>query len=108
MRVRAVCRGQVIAESNDTVVVEGNHYFPVESLRWEYFTASRTRTVCPWKGLANYYTITVAEVVHPDAAWFYPHPTPLTRKVKNRVAFWCGVDIQIVADDRVREQTAPH
>lgn len=98
MTVRAVWNGQVIAESDDTVVVEDNHYVPAESLRREYLTASGTRTVCPWKGLASYYTLTVDGVSNPDAAWFYPHPTPLARQVKDRVAFWRGVDVQVVAD----------
>ncbi len=99
MTIRAVWNGQVIAESDDTVVVEGNHYFPAESLRPEFFSDSRTRSVCPWKGVASYYTVTVDGVANPDAAWSYPHPTPLARKVKNRVAFWHGVDVQVVGDD---------
>jgi uncharacterized protein (DUF427 family) len=107
MTVRAVWNGQVIAESDDTVVVEGNHYFPAESLHREYFSASGTHTVCPWKGRASYYTVTVDGVANPDAAWFYPHPSPLARKVRNRVAFWRGVDIQVVADDRARGMGVP-
>jgi uncharacterized protein (DUF427 family) len=99
MTVRAVWNGTVIAESDDTVVVEGNHYFPAGALRREYFSDSSTRTVCPWKGLASYYTVTVDGVSNPDAAWFYPHPSPLARKVKNRVAFWRGVQVRVVADE---------
>jgi uncharacterized protein (DUF427 family) len=98
MTVRATWNGQIIAESDDTVVVEGNHYFPAESLRREYFSRSRGHSLCPWKGLASYYTVTVDGVTNPGAAWYYPHPSPLARKVKNRVAFWRGVDVQVVAD----------
>ena len=67
----------MLAESDDTVVVEGNHYFPPESLNWQYFTGSTTHTVCRWKGVASYHTVSVDGVSNPDAAWFYPHPTPL-------------------------------
>ena len=98
MTVRAVWNGRVIAETDDTVVVEGNHYFPAGSLRREFFTASRSHTLCPWNGIASYYTVTVDGVSNPDAAWFYPHPAPLARKVKNRVTFWRGIDVHIVAD----------
>ncbi len=107
MTVRAVFNGTVIAESDDTVVVEGNHYFPAESLHREYFTGSSTHTVCPWKGIASYYTVTVDGVANPDAAWFYSHPTPLARKVKNRVAFWRGVDVRVVADEPAGGAGAP-
>jgi uncharacterized protein (DUF427 family) len=96
--VRAIWNGVVIAESDDTVVVEGNHYFPPESLRTEYFTASGTHTLCPWKGIASYYTLSVGGLRNPDAAWYYPRPTPLARKVKDRVAFWRGVRV-VEAED---------
>jgi uncharacterized protein (DUF427 family) len=99
MRVQAVFNGVVLADSDDTVVVEGNHYFPVESLRQEYFADSATHSVCPWKGLASYYTVTVDGVTNRDAAWFYPHPSPLARKVKDRVAFWNGVRVEVVSDE---------
>lgn len=104
MTVKAIWNGTVVAESDDTVVVEGNHYFPRESLVEEHFIPSDTRTVCPWKGLASYYTISVHGAANPDAAWEYPHPSPLARKVKGRVAFWRGVEI--VTDDAVSERTA--
>jgi uncharacterized protein (DUF427 family) len=99
MTVRAVWNGVVLAESDDTVVVEGNHYFPPESLRREYLTASRTHSVCPWKGFASYYTVTVKGATNPAAAWYYPRPTPLARRVKNRVAFWKGVQVVEVAGE---------
>ncbi len=98
MSVRAVWNGTVVAESDDTVVVEGNHYFPEESLRNEYFTQSSHRSVCPWKGMASYYNLTVDGVINPDAAWQYRHPSPLARKIKNRVAFWHGVDVVVSPD----------
>jgi uncharacterized protein (DUF427 family) len=94
MTMRAIFNGAVIAESNDTVVVEGNHYFPPGSLHREYLTESKAHTLCFWKGIASYYTITVDGVDNPDAAWYYPHPSPLARKVRNRVAFWRGVQIE--------------
>ena len=83
----------VLAETPWTVRVEGNHYFPPESLRREYFLDSRTKSVCPWKGLARYYTVTVQGEVNPDAAWYYPKPSPLAR-IKDHVAFWNGVRVE--------------
>jgi uncharacterized protein (DUF427 family) len=105
MRVRAVWNGTVLAESDDTVVVEGNHYFPPESLRRQYLAAGRTHSVCPWKGVASYYTVTVGGLSNPDAAWFYAHPSPLARKIKNRVAFWRGVQVEAVADQTAGDRT---
>jgi uncharacterized protein (DUF427 family) len=104
MRMRAAWHSTVLAESDDTVVVEGNHYFPPESLNWQYFTGSTTHTVCPWKGVASYHTVSVDGVSNPDAAWFYPHPTPLARKVKNRVAFWHGVQVDPVSETADRQE----
>ncbi|TDO30422.1 uncharacterized protein (DUF427 family) [Kribbella sp. VKM Ac-2527] len=95
MSVRAVWNGVVVAESDDTVVVEGNHYFPPDSLRREHFTESSAKTLSPWKGVASYYSITVNGVTNPDAAWCYRHPWPLARKVKNRVAFWNGLQVLV-------------
>ena len=92
--MRAVWNGVVLAEAPRTVRVEGNHYFPPESLRQEYFVESRTKTVCPWKGLARYYTVTAGGEVNPDAAWYYRKPSPLARRIKNHVAFWNGVRIE--------------
>jgi uncharacterized protein (DUF427 family) len=93
MSVRAVWNGVVLAESDDTVVVEGNHYFPTESLTKEYFGDSDTHTVCSWKGLASYYTVEVEGTKNPDAAWYYPDPKPEAESVRDRVAFWKGVDV---------------
>ena len=104
MRMRAVWNGAVLAESDDTVVVEGNHYFPAESLDRRYFTASPTHTFCAWKGVASYHTVTVGGVANPAAAWFYPHPTPLARRVKDRVAFWHGVRVEPVPETADRQE----
>jgi uncharacterized protein (DUF427 family) len=94
MRMRAVFNGIVAAESDDTIVVEGNHYFPEESLNREFFAPSSTHTMCPWKGGASYYTVDVDRVASRDAAWYYPKPLPLARRVKGRVAFWRGVEVR--------------
>jgi uncharacterized protein (DUF427 family) len=91
--MRATWRGTLLAESDDTVVVEGNHYFPAESLRRDHFRPSDSHTVCPWKGLASYYDVIVGGEVNRDAAWFYPSPSPLAGRVKDRVAFWRGVEV---------------
>lgn len=92
--MRAIWNGAVLAEADDTTVVEGNHYFPAESVNWRYLTDSATHTVCPWKGRASYYTLTVDGQVNVDAAWTYPRPTPLARRVKGKIAFWRGVRVE--------------
>ena len=99
MTMQAIWNGVVLAESDDTVVVEGNHYFPRESLKQEYFTPSGHRSVCPWKGVASYHTVSVDGEVNPDAAWQYENPSILARKVKDRVAFWRGVNVVKVDAD---------
>jgi uncharacterized protein (DUF427 family) len=86
---RAIWQRTVLAESDGTVVVEGNHYFPKEEVRMEYLRPSDTHTVCPWKGTASYYGERNA-----DAAWYYPEPKAAAEKVKNRVAFWKGVRVE--------------
>lgn len=98
MRMQAVFNGAVIAESDDTVVVEGNHYFPEEALKEQYLSPTSTHTICPWKGRASYYTVGVDGVTSADAAWFYPRPSPLARRVKGRVAFWRGVTVRPAPD----------
>lgn len=95
--MRAIWNGVVVAESTDTVVVEGNHYFPREALKTEYFVESAHRTTCPWKGEASYYTLRVAGADNCDAAWYYPAPKPAADQIRDRVAFWKGV--QVVSDD---------
>lgn len=92
--MRAIWNGTVIAEAATTVEVEGNQYFPAESLKSEYFSESAKHTVCPWKGIASYYDVTVEGAENPEAAWYYPHPSPLARKIKNHVAFWRGVTVE--------------
>lgn len=96
MRVRASWHGVTIAESDHTVVVEGNHYFPAESLQEERFNASDKHTICPWKGRASYYDVVADGVVNPAAAWYYPKPFPLARKIRGHVAFWKGVIVEEV------------
>jgi uncharacterized protein (DUF427 family) len=91
---KAVWNGKVLAESDDVETVEGNIYFPDNTLNREYFRASSTNSTCPWKGRAKYYTIVVDGQENPDAAWYYPDPKPAARNIKNRVAFWRGVEIE--------------
>ena len=91
---KAVWEGAVLAESDDTVVVEGNHYFPPDSLQQEYFKPSEHTSTCFWKGTARYYTIEVNGKVNPDAAWYYPAPKPAAQHIAGRIAFWRGVTIE--------------
>ncbi|KZC25012.1 hypothetical protein RHOFW104T7_05745 [Rhodanobacter thiooxydans] len=91
--MRAMWNDTVLAESNDTVVVEGNHYFPADSLRREYFRDSDHHSVCPWKGTASYYDLVVGDAVNPQAAWYYPQPKDAAAQIKGRVAFWHGVEV---------------
>jgi uncharacterized protein (DUF427 family) len=92
--MRAVWNGTVVADSDDTVVVEGNHYFPPQSVRWEYLSPSDTHTACPWKGQASYHTVVVDGKSKPDAAWVYPDPKPAASSIKDHVAFWRGVRVE--------------
>ena len=92
--MRATWKGAVLAESDDTVVVEGNHYFPADSIRREHFRESETHTVCPWKGTASYYDVIVGGDVNRDAAWYYPQPKDAAKEIKDRVAFWHGVKVE--------------
>jgi uncharacterized protein (DUF427 family) len=91
---RAIWNGVVIAESPDTVVVEGNHYFPPNSIRRDYFKPSDTHTECPWKGTASYFNVVVNGKTNPDAAWYYPDPKPAAANIKGRIAFWKGVTVE--------------
>jgi uncharacterized protein (DUF427 family) len=93
---RAEWNGAVLAESDDIVNVEGNAYFPEQSLRREFFQPSETHTVCPWKGTASYYSISVDGQQNRDAAWYYPQPFDAARQIKGRVAFWRGVVVRDV------------
>jgi uncharacterized protein (DUF427 family) len=91
--VRATWNGQVIAESDDTVVVEGNHYFPRDAVRDDVLVASDTTSVCPWKGTASYYSLVVDGQQNTDAAWYYPTPKDAAAEITGRVAFWKGVQV---------------
>lgn len=91
--MKAIWNGVVVAESDDTVVVEGNHYFPEASLRREYFASSDQKSICPWKGEASYYDLEVDGRRNPGAAWTYPTPKPAAREITGRVAFWKGVEV---------------
>jgi len=91
--MRAMWNGTVIAESDDTVVVEGNHYFPIESVNPELLKDSSTHTTCPWKGEASYFSIEADGAVNKDAAWYYPEPKPAASQITGRVAFWRGVRV---------------
>lgn len=91
---KAIWNGVVIAESDNTVMVEGNHYFPPESINRDYLQPSDTHTTCPWKGKASYYTLSVNGDTNRDAAWFYPEPKDAARQIKDHVAFWRGVTIE--------------
>ena len=91
--MKAIWNDTVIAESNDTVLVEGNHYFPDSSLKKEHITFSNHRTVCPWKGTASYYSLLVNGELNPDAAWYYPEPKPEADNIREYVAFWKGVKV---------------
>lgn len=90
---KAIWNGAVIAESEDTVVVEGNHYFPPNSINKEYLRESDATTVCPWKGLASYYDIEVDGKINYSAAWYYPKPSQAASQIKDFVAFWHGVKV---------------
>jgi len=91
--MKAIYNNQIIAESEETISVEGNQYFPPQSVKMEFINKSQTNTVCPWKGTASYYDITVDGNTNKDAAWYYPNPSSMAGKLKDYVAFWRGVEI---------------
>lgn len=91
---QAIWQGQVIAESDDIVTVEGNAYFPVSSIDQQFFTESSTQTYCGWKGDCSYYNVVVNEKENPDAAWYYPDPKSAAEEIRDRIAFWKGVEIK--------------
>lgn len=92
--MKATWNGATLAESDNTVVVEGNQYFPPDSVNKEYFQPSGTHTTCPWKGEASYHNVMVDGQVNKDAAWFYPEPKPAAAEIKDHVAFWRGVKVE--------------
>jgi uncharacterized protein (DUF427 family) len=92
--MKASWKDTLIAESDDTVVVEGNHYFPPSSVKQEYLQPSSTHTICPWKGEASYYDVVVKGDTNSDAAWYYPQPKDAAKEIKDRIAFWHGVTVE--------------
>lgn len=91
--MKAIWNGQILAESNETVVIENNHYFPPHTIKKEFFKESNTHTVCPWKGQASYYTLQVDGQQNPDAAWYYPTTSHAAKAIEGYVAFWKGVSV---------------
>jgi uncharacterized protein (DUF427 family) len=91
--MKAVWQSKTLAESDATVIVEGNHYFPPETIRTEHFRSSDLHTTCAWKGLASYYDVVVDAAVNENAAWYYPEPSEAARQIKGYVAFWKGVQV---------------
>jgi uncharacterized protein (DUF427 family) len=91
--MKALWKGVTIAESDDTVVVEGNHYFPSHAVNMAYMQPSETKTTCAWKGVASYYTINVRGELNKNAAWYYPEPKEAAKNIQGRIAFWHGVEV---------------
>jgi uncharacterized protein (DUF427 family) len=91
--VQATWNGVTLASADDTIVVEGNHYFPADSVALEFLKPSAATTICPWKGVAHYYTVVADGAENPDAAWYYPDPKPEAARIKGRIAFWKGVRV---------------
>ena len=91
--MKAIWKDVVLAESDDTIVVEDNHYFPPDSINREYLKEGATHTTCPWKGEASYYNLVVNDEVNKDAAWYYPEPKEAAKQIKDYVAFWKGVAV---------------
>jgi uncharacterized protein (DUF427 family) len=91
--MKAVWQDTVLAESDSTIVIEGNHYFPPESVKKEFFQESDTHTTCGWKGVASYYTVKINGKDNRDSAWYYPEPSEAAKEIKGYIAFWRGVDV---------------
>ena len=91
--MRAIWNGKTLAESDETVVVEGNHYFPPDAINPDFFIESEHHTTCPWKGVASYYHIQVNGEQNANAAWYYPDPKDAARQIKDHIAFWKGVEV---------------
>jgi uncharacterized protein (DUF427 family) len=91
--MKAIWNGAILADSDQTVVVEGNHYFPTASIKSQYFRPSQTHTTCHWKGEASYYDVVVDGKVNQDAAWYYADPFDAAKQIKDHVAFWKGVQV---------------
>jgi uncharacterized protein (DUF427 family) len=91
--MKAIWKDEVVAESDDTVIIEGNHYFPRAAVKSEFLQPSDTTSVCPWKGTANYFSLNVSGDLNKDAAWYYSEPKPAAAEIRGRVAFWKGVKV---------------
>ncbi len=91
--MKAVWNGQIVADSDETIVVEGNHYFPPSSVKQGFLRESDTHSTCPWKGEASYYDVVTEHDVNANAAWYYPSPKPAAENIADHVAFWKGVEI---------------
>ncbi len=91
--MKAIWNNEILAESDDTIVIEGNHYFPADSINKEFFKPSETHSVCPWKGTASYYDVVTDSKTNKDAAWFYPEAKDAAKEIENCVAFWKGVEV---------------
>lgn len=91
--MKATWQNEVLAQSDNTIVIEGNHYFPPDSIKPEFFRASETHSTCPWKGLASYYHVKVGEKVNADAAWYHPEPKEAAKSIKGYIAFWRGIEV---------------
>ncbi len=91
--IKAIWNGKILAQSDHTVIVEGNHYFPPDAINREYFTESKSHSLCPWKGVASYFTVQVDGQINGDAAWYYPKPSEAAENIKDYVAFWRGVKV---------------
>jgi len=92
--MKAIWNKEIMAESDETIVIEGNHYFPPQSIKKDFFKATDTHTKCPWKGTASYYSLQVNGDTNKDAAWYYPEVSDLAKGIKGYVAFWNGVEIK--------------
>ncbi|MCH7747163.1 MAG: DUF427 domain-containing protein [Acidobacteria bacterium] len=103
--MKALWKGEIIADSEHTVVVEGNHYFPADSVDKKHLEPSPTTSVCPWKGTAHYYSVVVGGEENRDAAWYYPDPKEAAAQIENHIAFWRGVDVR--EGDEPGEQRTP-
>ncbi len=90
---KATWNGEILAESDQTIMIEGNHYFPPDSIKKEYFQPNDSHTTCPWKGIASYYDLNVTGKVNTGAAWYYPEPKEAAKEIKNYVAFWKGITV---------------
>lgn len=99
MSLQAIWNGVILAESDRTQIVEGNHYFPPETVNWDYFEKNSRHTICPWKGQASYYDVVVDEKRNPSAAWYYPDPSSAAKNIKDYVAFWNGVKVKKVREE---------